>query len=155
MRGRHRDAFVRELHAVPVFDTLDEADVRDLAADATRAKEPRGMVFSREGERGDELVAVLEGTLEVRHGDALLATLGPGDIVGEMALVTDTTRRNATVVAVTPVVVAYLSRHHVDALMARHDAFAAAVRATIAARTPAPDDQAADQAGAPAVNQPE
>lgn len=118
------------------------------------------MVFSREGERGDELVVVLEGSLEVRHGHARLATLGPGDIVGEMALVTDTTWRNATVVAVTPVVVAYLSRHHVDALMAGHDAFAAAVRATVVARTAGTTGTdaagpAVDQAGDPAVTQPE
>jgi CRP-like cAMP-binding protein len=156
---RSREAFVRELAAVPVFAALDDAEMHELAASATRAREPRGMVFSREGERGDELVVVLEGQLEVRHDDTALATLGPGDIMGEMALVTDATRRNATVVAVTPVVVAYLSRHHVDLLMARHDAFAAAVRATVAARTPSPAGEHAasgpGQAGDPAVSHPE
>jgi len=145
MKHRHREAFARELAAVPVFAMLDESDVQLLAANATRAREPRGMVLSREGERGDELVVVLEGEVEVRHEATVLATLGPGDIVGEMALVTDSTRRNATVVAVSPVVVAYLARHHVDSLMARHEPFAAAVRATVAART---QGQAGDSAAA-------
>ena len=134
MRHRQREAFARELRAVPVFAVLDEDDLAEVAANATRAKEPRGMTFSREGERGDELVVVLEGSIEVRHGDVVVATLGSGEIAGEMALVTDTARRNASLVAVSPVVVAYLSRHHFDALVARHEPFAAAVRATIAAR---------------------
>jgi len=145
MKHRHREAFARELAAVPVFAVLDDADVQLLAANATRAREPRGMVLSREGERGDELVVVLEGRVEVRHEATVLATLGPGDIVGEMALVTDTTRRNATVVAVTPVVIAYLARHHVDRLLAEHEEFAALVRATVAART---QGQAGDSAAA-------
>ena len=128
-----------------MFAVLDEADLLDLAANATRAKEPRGMTFSHEGERGDELVVVLEGAVEVRHGDVLVATLGAGDIAGEMALVTDAARRNASLVAVTPVVVAYLSRHHFDALISRHEPFAAAVRATIAARGQAVDPVADTQ----------
>ena len=127
---------------MPVFAVLDEDDLAEVAANATRAKEPRGMTFSREGERGDELVVVLEGSIEVRHGDVVVATLGSGDIAGEMALVTDTARRNASLVAVSPVVVAYLSRHHFDALVARHEPFAAAVRATIAARGPVVDPPA-------------
>ena len=53
MKHRHREAFARELAAVPVFAMLDESDVQLLAANATRAREPRGMVLSREGERGD------------------------------------------------------------------------------------------------------
>ena len=76
------------------------------------------MVLTKEGERGDELLVLLEGRVEVRRGDIVLARLGPGDHFGEMALVDDTARRSATVVAVTPVVVAYLSRHHLDTLLA-------------------------------------
>jgi CRP-like cAMP-binding protein len=145
VRHKHRDAFARELAAVPVFAVLDEDEVAELAANATRAKEPHGMTFSREGERGDELLVVLEGAVEVRHGDVVVATLGPGDIAGEMALVTDAARRNASLVAVTPVVVAYLSRHHFDTLLARHEPFADAVRATIAARGQSVDPAADTQ----------
>jgi CRP-like cAMP-binding protein len=76
------------------------------------------MVFSEQGERGDELVVLLEGTVEVRRDETVLAQLGPGDHFGEMALLDDTALRSATVVAVTPVVVAYVSRHHFDALLA-------------------------------------
>jgi CRP-like cAMP-binding protein len=149
MRRRAREAFVAELGAVPVFAVLDGSDVQDLAARATRAREPAGMRFSQEGERGDELVVILEGQVEVRHGDDVIATLGAGDLFGEMALLTPTARRNATVVAVTPVVVAYLSRHHVEHLVERHPEFAAVVQAVVDARTPSGPDAAPGRAQDP------
>ena len=117
MRGRQQAEFERELAAAPLFAAFDADQVHELARAATRVHEPKGMVFSKEGERGDELVVLLEGTVEVRHGDTVLATLGPGDHFGEMALLDDAARRSAGVVATTPVVVAYVSRHHFDALL--------------------------------------
>jgi CRP-like cAMP-binding protein len=66
----------------------------------------------------------------------VLATLGPGEHFGEMALLDDTARRSATVVAVTPVVVAYVSRHHFDTLLAENPAVRDAVEQVLRARTP-------------------
>jgi CRP-like cAMP-binding protein len=117
MRGRQQAEFERELAAAPLFAAFDADQIHELARAATRVHEPKGMVFSKEGERGDELVVLLEGTVEVRHGDTVLATLGPGDHFGEMALLDDSARRSASVVATTPVVVAYVSRHHFDSLL--------------------------------------
>ena len=57
----------------------------------------------------------------------MLAQLGPGDHFGEMALLDDTARRSATVVAVTPVLVAYVSRHHFDTLLATNPSVRAAI----------------------------
>jgi CRP-like cAMP-binding protein len=118
MRGRQLDAFARELAASKLFSVFTPEQVHELARTAMRMHEPKGMVFAKEGERGDELVVVLEGEVEVRRDGQVLATLGAGEHVGEMALLDDTARRSATVVAVTPVVVAYVSRHHFDALLA-------------------------------------
>jgi serine/threonine protein phosphatase PrpC/CRP-like cAMP-binding protein len=44
-------------------------------------------VVIREGDKGDELFVVLTGSVKVRRGGTLLATLGPGDHFGEMALI--------------------------------------------------------------------
>jgi CRP-like cAMP-binding protein len=101
------------------------------------------MMFSREGERGDELVVILHGEVEVRHDGALLAVLGPGDFVGEVALLDDSARRTATVVARTPVLVAYISRHDFEYLTAELPALLASIRATMRARlasSTTPDD---------------
>jgi CRP-like cAMP-binding protein len=120
VRGRRHPEFERELAATKLFAALSPEQVQELARSAMRVHEPKGMVFSKEGERGDELVVLLEGSVEVRRDGVVLAELGPGEHFGELALLDETARRSATVVAVTPVVVAYVSRHHFDALLAHN-----------------------------------
>ena len=127
MRGKHQAAFERELAASTLFAALSPEQVHHLARTATRAHEPKGMVFSKQGERGDEITVLLEGSVEVRQDDAVFARLGPGDHFGEIALLDPTARRSATVVAVTPVVVAYVSRHHFATLLATNPSVRAAV----------------------------
>jgi CRP-like cAMP-binding protein len=39
-----------------------------------------GHVLFREGEAGDVMFVVLEGGVDVRHGDAFIETIGPGGI---------------------------------------------------------------------------
>ncbi len=140
MRGRHQEAFERELAASALFSALAPEQVHELARSATRMHEPKGMVFSKEGERGDELVVLLEGAVEVRRDGEVLATLGPGDHFGEMALLDDTARRSATVVAVTPVVVAYVSRHHFDTLLTDNPSIRDAVARVLQERSVVPDE---------------
>jgi CRP/FNR family cyclic AMP-dependent transcriptional regulator len=61
---------------------------------------PAGQVIFEEGQPGDVMYVVQEGEVEIRLGDRVLETVGPGGIVGEMALV-DTSHRSATAVAKT------------------------------------------------------
>jgi CRP-like cAMP-binding protein len=56
----------------------------------------------RKGEPGDHYLLVTEGELEVSDEGRLLRTCGPGDGVGEIALLRQVPR-TATVVARTPV----------------------------------------------------
>jgi len=117
-----------------MFQTLSDAQLTDLASRLTRAHEPAGMTFSKEGERGDELVIILDGNVEVHHDGSLLGVLGPGDFVGEVALLDDSARRTATVVARTPVVVAYLGRHDFEYLTATVPGLLDSIQATTRAR---------------------
>ncbi len=59
-----------------------------------------GQVIFREGEPGDSMYVVLEGEIEIRVHDKTIDTSGPGQILGEMALV-DKSPRSATAVAKT------------------------------------------------------
>jgi CRP/FNR family transcriptional regulator, cyclic AMP receptor protein len=61
-------------------------DAEEYAAGAT--------LFS-EGEPGEHMFVVLDGEIEVRVRDNVLETVGPGDILGEMALI-DAGARSAT-----------------------------------------------------------
>ena len=140
MRRRQRE-FEAELGASKLFVAFTSEQVHELARRSTRAREPKGTVFSREGERGDELVVLLEGNVEVRRGDKVLAQLGPGEHFGEMALLDESARRSATVVAISPVVVAYVSRHHFDALLAANPTVRDAIARVLHERSVDPEEK--------------
>jgi CRP/FNR family transcriptional regulator, cyclic AMP receptor protein len=88
----------------PLFAGLNRKERQALAPRTDEVDLDQGRVIVREGEWPYEFFAIEQGTVEVRRGDQLLAELGPGDFFGEMGLVSDT-RRNASVVASTPVTV--------------------------------------------------
>ena len=90
------------LKCIPLFAGLKRKERRALAPRADEVELEQGRTLVREGEWAYEFFAIEEGTVEVRRGTQLLGELGPGDFFGEMALVADT-RRNATVVATSPV----------------------------------------------------
>ncbi|MCP4808437.1 MAG: cyclic nucleotide-binding domain-containing protein [Proteobacteria bacterium] len=63
-----------------------------------------GEVLLEEGEQDDSLMVVLEGSLEIIAGDPAvqLATVGEGELLGDMALFGGSGRRSATVRTLTP-----------------------------------------------------
>jgi len=72
------------------------ANRRDaLARGAVRVELGAGELLFDEGSEGHEFVLVVEGRVVVRRGDAVVATLGDGDYLGEAALL-DHARRNAS-----------------------------------------------------------
>ncbi len=68
--------------------------------------EPGAVIF-REGEPGDILYSVVEGQIEIRRGELLLAVVGPDELLGELALI-DHGLRSASAVARTSCVLAPL-----------------------------------------------
>lgn len=63
-------------------------------------KYPAGDVLFREGESGDVMYVILEGEVDISVDGVSLMMAGPGDIVGEMALI-DANERSATATAKT------------------------------------------------------
>ncbi len=87
----------------PVFDIWAGLSDEEAAVLRTRlAEESRlaGEVFIHDGAIDECLYLIREGEVEVRRRDQLLAHLGVGDIVGEMAMF-NRQPRNADVIAVT------------------------------------------------------
>ena len=93
-----------ELAEMPLFAGLAPHQVEDVAGTILERRVKQGKTVIKEGQWGHEFLLVLEGEMEVRRGDRVVATKGPGTYVGELAVL-DEARRTATIVAKTDVVV--------------------------------------------------
>jgi CRP-like cAMP-binding protein len=63
------------------------ADARRNVSAPTVQTFPAGAVIFSEGDRGECMYVVQEGTVELLRGDRLIHTVGPGGMLGEMAIV--------------------------------------------------------------------
>jgi CRP/FNR family transcriptional regulator len=103
--GATRAADVVELLArVPAFETLERSDLERIAQVAVPRQFGPGETVFREGDASDTCYVVRAGHARAirTHGDGrtiTLATFGPGDIFGELAMFEDE-RRSATVEAI-------------------------------------------------------
>ena len=97
------------------FSTLNGERLRRLAARLERLEVPTGETIIRQGEAGEECYVLRSGRVEVlaasgaRGDERILATLDPGSLFGEAALLTDGPR-NATVRAIEPCTLLALRR---------------------------------------------
>src|SRR5262245_30735867 len=83
------DGHRRERMGVTVELFRNESEVEEFAD---------GETIFREGERGDAMFVVIEGSVEIRAPGLGVEVLGPGEVFGEMALI-DQGPRAATVIA--------------------------------------------------------
>jgi CRP/FNR family cyclic AMP-dependent transcriptional regulator len=97
----HSDEKVEFLAKVPMFSACNQKELRKLAAAVDRVEVPKGEVLMTEGTPGHEFFLIVDGKANVTLRGKTLAKLGPGDFVGEMALL-DQGPRSATAVAQTP-----------------------------------------------------
>jgi CRP-like cAMP-binding protein len=104
-RRSRRDQKLPWLRTIPGFDVLSNAELEELAATADRTIVMAGAQLVTQGGRGLECFVLADGEAEVRRGDQVIARIGPGTVVGELALL-DATLRNADVFAVTDLEVA-------------------------------------------------
>ena len=112
------------LHLSRLFQTLDEAALRELEAALETVWVRSGDTIFRQGDPGDALYILVSGMLEVlveRSGEAphTVAELGRGESFGEMALV-ENEPRTATVRAIRDSQVARLARADFERLLALH-----------------------------------
>ncbi len=102
---RHPDAKIAWLRSISGFEVLSRAEIRELAATADRTAAPQGRLLVTQGAHGLECFVVAAGDHEVRRDGEFIAHIGPGAVVGEVALL-DNAVRNADVVALTDVEIA-------------------------------------------------
>jgi CRP-like cAMP-binding protein len=98
---RFTDPKVNQLRAVPGLAALDKRSLRRLLPLVEEAAVAPGQVLMEQGAGGRELFIIVDGTGRVSIDGEQVATVGPGDFVGEMAML-DRQPRTATVVAESP-----------------------------------------------------
>ena len=114
----------RSLDSIPLFSGIPAEELVSVLTAVRPERVNAGQVVVREGEPGDTLYLIVQGTLRVstrgQEGeDVALAALGAGDFFGEVALLTGRPR-TATVSALTETELLALDRATVDRLRATH-----------------------------------
>ena len=93
-----KDAKLDRLSQVPMFSACSRKELDHVAKAADEVTVKAGDKIIREGETGHEFYVLIDGKATVSRGDHEVATLGPGDYFGELALL-DGQKRDSTVVA--------------------------------------------------------
>ncbi|TFW35102.1 Crp/Fnr family transcriptional regulator [Massilia horti] len=102
------------LRKIPLLADLSEEDMLRVRSEIRIREYPQRAMVLQKGGAGDSLLFLLSGQLQVidvtEDGRAIgLRMLAPGDFFGEIAVITGA-NRSASVVALTPVLVALLPR---------------------------------------------
>jgi signal transduction histidine kinase len=94
---------LQDLRKSPLFEGLSDQELQQLVDDATPVSLHAGETLMKQGDPGDAAYVVLKGGFEIQKqsGPSLIKidVRNPGEIIGEMALLSNTPR-SATVVAV-------------------------------------------------------
>jgi len=103
------------LKKIDLFSDLDDDALQRVADMARETTAEEGDKLVQQDAASDQLIAIEEGTVEVRSHDEKLATLGEGDVVGEAGLL-KRGLRNADVVATGKVKAIFFTQDQVRAL---------------------------------------
>jgi CRP/FNR family transcriptional regulator len=134
---------------VPVFEALEPGDLSRVAEVAVPRSLESGQVVFREGDDSDTCYVVRSGHARAirSHADGrtiTLASFGPGDIFGELAMF-DSEKRSATVEAVDDLDVVALLGADMRRLVHRHPEIAAKLLTSVTRRLRAANERLTSQ----------
>jgi CRP-like cAMP-binding protein len=111
-----KKAYVDHLRSVPLFASCTRKELDLIAKSGDEITMTAGTMLVDQGQTGHEAFVVVDGKVAVKRNGRKVATLGPGDVFGELALL-DNAPRNATVVADTDMQVLVLTRPEFNGLL--------------------------------------
>jgi len=112
----HKNAKLDLLRRVPLFAGLSKRDLEQIGGIADELDLQAGRMLIKEGTRGREFFTLVEGDVRVLKNGRRVASMGPGDFFGEIALVTDVPR-TSTVTADSDVRVLVLTKRDFQRLL--------------------------------------
>ena len=121
---KRASAIIDLLIYIPIFDSLDSAELRILSKYLNTVEAKRGEFIFKEGDRGDYVCFVVEGALDVIKSNdqgqhVVISTLSKGRSIGEMSLL-DNFPRSASVRARTKATFITLSRDSFESICEDH-----------------------------------
>ncbi len=124
---------IRFLRSVPLFKGLSPEDLMKLSEIAEPVEHDAGHVIFRKGDVGDVLCVVVKGKVEIRDRGQVIATPGPNDFFGELALF-DNEPRSADAVCAERTELLEIEGVDLDGLMERRPEIAREIIRVLARR---------------------
>jgi CRP-like cAMP-binding protein len=121
------------LKKVNRLESLSDDDLAAVVRAGRHVHLPADWSLISEQTPADKAYLIVDGEVSVRKGGQEIARLGPGDVIGEMAIVGHKLR-SASVVSLTPLEVIHFTRDSVQELLDEVPAFGEALRETTIAR---------------------
>jgi CRP-like cAMP-binding protein len=127
-----RNSYLDSLAKVQLFSSMSKRDLQKVAKASDEVAVPEGKVLVEQESRGREAFVIVKGEATVKRNGRKVATFGPGDHFGELALL-DGGPRTATVIASTPMTVLVIGQREFAGVLDEVPGLAHKVMASLAA----------------------
>jgi CRP-like cAMP-binding protein len=97
------------LKTIPLFSSLSDKALRTVSVFSSETAVSAGKRLVHEGDYSYELIVIETGTADVIKGGEVIGSLGPGDVFGEMGMLSGG-KRTADVIATSPMQLITLSK---------------------------------------------
>jgi CRP-like cAMP-binding protein len=130
-----KNAKIELMKTVPLFARCSKRELTEVASIADELDLDAGSTLTKQGARGQEFVVIAEGAADVVRNGKKVNTLGSGDFLGEIALIT-AQPRTATVKTTAPTRILVISASDFRRLLRRTPSIQEKVLAALAERLP-------------------
>ena len=121
------------LRHVPLFAGCKTSALEDIGRLADEVDVPDGYAIVREGTFGEQFVLIVEGRVRIERGGRTVRTMGPGEFLGEIALI-DHGRTTATATSEGPAKLFVLSHQGFDSLLDQSPSIRLEIMSALASR---------------------
>src|ERR1017187_1190064 len=130
-----------ELSKIWLFSTSSNKELRTIRRALEEVTVPAGRILCEQGTIGREFFLIVTGQASVRRNNRKVATLGPGQYFGELALL-DRRPRSASVMSDTEMTLLVLGQREFNAVLDTVPALSRKLLAAMATRLRDSDDKA-------------
>jgi CRP/FNR family transcriptional regulator, cyclic AMP receptor protein len=130
------------LKRAPLLAGLGRKDIEEVGRLVDEVDVDAGYVLIREGQQGREFFVIVSGTVQIDRAGTVIRTMGPGEFLGDIALLTEGPR-TATATTLTPASLLVLGHREFHSLLDQFPSIRLAVLEALAVRIQDLDPRAA------------